>query len=588
MLDEQHLNQRGHFGYTAGLLSPLLGDIQTTEVILGPGAILHGSGAINGFINLIPKNGKDNPGPFLTTEYGFTDKLWKVETGYGTSYGTLKNIYLYAGAYGAKGFKPDELYGYSPNYDSKSFGFEDENYRFSLYWNHNDFNLNTFYFENNPYKNGSFEIGQFHQATLGFRPKYTYKINDTDSLTTIGSLLWFDHRSPREEPPASGDIRDRGGSENHLELKNIYRTRAWENHSLAAGFSFGEKRFYQKRQFFSDDAAVWFGTLDTKWQELGIFTEDVIDITDSWVVSFGLRYDKIYLETMSSDLWKNEQTPDQIKGHFSPRIATAYEIDKGTTIKASYQHGFRTPDAFYYVQNQQFTETANALGFATTVPSLGVETMDSFELNLYKDVPRCALKLDFNLFYNIFNNQLSFKFYDDLGLFTPEERQAMKAYLDVHSTARLGSFLNEDKEIKSYGGEVNAIFQPLPHTEISLSYGYVQLVNADFRQYPAHQIKLNTQSKFLDDKLSLSLSYLYNNNYSKTDLSDAHDIYRKDRHVVNMALHYAVTPKITIGMTANNLFETDVPPMVFEPNDLDRGGLGYDERRIYASLNIVF
>ena len=62
MLDEQQINQRSHFGYTAGLLSPLLGDVRQAEVILGPGAILHGSGALNGFINLLPKNGKDNPG----------------------------------------------------------------------------------------------------------------------------------------------------------------------------------------------------------------------------------------------------------------------------------------------------------------------------------------------------------------------------------------------------------------------------------------------------------------------------------------------------------------------------------------------
>ena len=64
MLDGQQINQRAHFGYTSGLLSPLLGDLRQVEVILGPGAILHGSGALNGFINLIPNNGQENPGRF--------------------------------------------------------------------------------------------------------------------------------------------------------------------------------------------------------------------------------------------------------------------------------------------------------------------------------------------------------------------------------------------------------------------------------------------------------------------------------------------------------------------------------------------
>jgi outer membrane receptor protein involved in Fe transport len=37
------------------------------------------------------------------------------------------------------------------------------------------------------------------------------------------------------------------------------------------------------------------------------------------------------------------KTPEPIEGHVSPRVATAYDLDKDTTIKVSYQHGFRRP-----------------------------------------------------------------------------------------------------------------------------------------------------------------------------------------------------------------------------------------------------
>jgi outer membrane receptor protein involved in Fe transport len=584
MLDEQQINQRAHFGYTVGLLSPLLGDLKQVEVILVPGAILHGSGALNGFINLIPKNGKDNPGLFFNSEYGFADELWKVESGYGGSYGNNKNYYIYAGAYGAEGYEPHELYGFTKTFDVNSNGFEGGNYRFSIYWNHDNFNLNTFYYENNPYKNSSFEIGAFHQATLGIRPRYTFEINNTDSLEVTGSLLWFDQRSPRNLPP-SNLIEDRGGAERHWDLKNIYRTTRWENHSLAAGFSYGEKHFYQNRQFFSEDAETWLAVLDTKWEELSVFAEDVIALNKSWTASFGLRYDKIYLNDMKHILFTKTQTPDAIEGHYSPRIATAYELDENTVVKASYQHGFRTPDAFYYVNYLVFKDAAESAGLS--LPTLDIETMDSYEVNFQKNFPERKLKVDLNLFYNIFKNQLSFKFYEDTG-FTPAEIDAIKvaAGLPLSPFVRPGSFLNSDDKIEAYGGEIIGSIQPLTHTEVRMSYGYVHLVNADLMQYPSHQIKLNTLSYFLNNKLLLSLNYLYNSGYSESDLPDAHDIYRSDRHVVDLALNYNVNKNLSIGLTVNNLFENDVPPMVFEPDRLDLGGLGFDERRVYVSFRL--
>jgi len=318
--------------------------------------------------------------------------------------------------------------------------------------------------------------------------------------------------------------------------------------------------------------------------ELSIFTEDVIALSNSWTASLGLRYDKIYLGDMEHVSFRQTETPDEIEGHYSPRIATAYELDENTVVKASYQHGFRTPDAFYYVQNLATKDAAQSLGL--DLPSFGIETTDSYEINFEKDFPGQKINIDLNLFYNIFKDQLSFRFYDDAGLFTEDEMAAIKTELGLPQFVRLGSFLNSDDKIKAYGGELIGSIQPLTHTEVRMSYGYVHLVNADLMQYPSHQIKLNTLSYFLNNKLLLSLNYLYNIGYSESDLPDAHDIYRSDRHVVDLALNYNVNKNLSIGLTVNNLFENDVPPMVFEPDRLNLGGLGFDERRVYVSLKL--
>ena len=104
MRDGQQINYRMHFGYMIGLLSPMLGDIQRVEIINGPGAILHGSGAINGLINEIPKTGQSHPGFFTRYEYGVREKSHLSEVGYGLQYGEKRDVYIYGGRYCASGF----------------------------------------------------------------------------------------------------------------------------------------------------------------------------------------------------------------------------------------------------------------------------------------------------------------------------------------------------------------------------------------------------------------------------------------------------------------------------------------------------
>ncbi len=594
MLDEQQINQRSQFGFSAGLLSPLLGDIKQVEFILGPGAILHGSGALNGFINLVPKNGKDNPGAFVNSEYGFEDKAWKFETGYGASYGERKDVFLYGGVYGAEGFEPHDLFGTPRTFDIHSHGFHDGNYRFSAYWNHGNFNLNTFFDRNDPFKNNSIEPAYFHEETLGIRPKYIIAIDSTDSVELTGSFLWSDHSSP----PIPGAPGSGGGTERHWESKNIYRTTRWKDHSLAAGFSVGEKKFYQLKQFFSDNAQFPFEAMDAKWLEMSAFAEDVIALTDRWTASFGLRYDKINIGEMSSNTWQlihdmdphnpfksAQKKPDPIDGHFSPRIATAYDLDKNTTVKASYQHGFRAPDAVYYRLNLAYGDAARSVGI--NIPQLKIETMDSYELNFQKNFPEKKIKVNCNVFYNIFHDLLSFELYKDTGLFTPEQIAAIRNAAGPFPGAQFdpGSFLNARDTIRAWGGEIGVTVQPVSNTEVRLSYGFVR-TNEDEMRYPTHQIKLNTLSYFWHNRLVLGLDYLFNSRYSSSTLPVADSIYRKNRHDVNVSLLYNISRSVSVKLIAQNLFENEVPPMVFTPDSPEKGGLGFDERRIYALLMV--
>jgi hypothetical protein len=97
---------------------------------------------------------------------------------------------------------------------------------------------------------------------------------------------------------------------------------------------------------------------------------------------------------------------------------------------------------------------------------------------------------------------------------------------------------------------------------------------------------VNTLSYFFNNKLALGLDYLFNSRYSESDLPVAASIYRRDRHLVDVSLLYNITKDVSVKFIAKNLFENNVPPMVFTPDRPELGGLGFDERRIYVSLMV--
>ena len=70
MVDGVNTNMRAHFGAIGSTLAvPLTGDIERVEVILGPGAIVHGSGAISGFVNVLRPTGITRPGLWGKASY---------------------------------------------------------------------------------------------------------------------------------------------------------------------------------------------------------------------------------------------------------------------------------------------------------------------------------------------------------------------------------------------------------------------------------------------------------------------------------------------------------------------------------------
>jgi outer membrane receptor protein involved in Fe transport len=603
MLDGQALNQRSHFGYTAPLQLPLMGDWKAVEIINGPGAIVHGSGAINGFINLIPKSGTEFPGLFVNTELGFVEGLEKVEAGYGIPYGDRKDLYLYGGVVGAEGTTRDEDWG-SPstptNKDHYVFGHPAPSFKVASYWHHENFGLNFLLQETNINHGGDIDQSVksdsgWHHGIIALRPKYTLDITDTDSLEFLGSFEFSEHNS-FDEPGGQAQ----GGSEQHEEFKMIGRTTRFDKHSLAGGFLFGNRDFCPADSYLHSDPESSFESVAFGWREFGIFAEDVIELTDKWTASLGGRWDKVFYRSL---LGYGLHPKDS--SNFSLRLATAYEFDPETVLKFSYQEGFRYPDARYHAY--YFEPMLNAIGLS--MPTLEPETMSSYELNFSKKFPERKASVDLNAYYNTYKKMLHWHDFQEGDGYFPPGTVNYILYEDPSSPYGpgyywFGEFTNARGDFDSIGGEVIVNWQPVDKTNVQFMYGYSrpenmeQLTNQglnlttddtdEWIRYPKHQIKANITSLFLDDRLVLNVSMLYNDAYSTGDSSLLHPIYGRSRTVVDAMARYALTKGMFIKFGVKNLFECNVPGGTFRSDRPYLGELGMDKRFYYLELQWRF
>ncbi|MCJ7777898.1 MAG: TonB-dependent receptor, partial [Sedimentisphaerales bacterium] len=479
-----------------------------------------------------------------------------------------------------------------------AFGYKRDNYRFSTTWRHDNFSLNWFVYSLAPQKNNSNqETGFFMNQTMGLRPKYIMNFTDTESLELNGSFLWGDFG----DIGCNGYIAGmQGGSERHWEFKPIFKTTRFENHQLALGGSYGYKQFRNAEYYFTHDPDQGTESIDTHWNERSLFAEDIISIADKLTLSLGIRYDEYKTGTFIPSLGTNPTgfKPDQMGGHVSPRIALAYEIDKQTNVKASYQQGFRMPDAAYYNWNSYNNNAAKALGFSQS-PALTPETMDSWELDFQKKWTE-KLEAGLNLYYNTFTDQLSWGPLENC--WTPTQVYNPGGAVDSINewtgvTWGGGMFQNISGSYHIWGFETPIKYALTDNTDVDVSYGFSKIIdNVDHgvkQKYPLHQVKVNLMSRFLEDRLSVGINYVYNSPYTETMYyptagDSLNDHYKNPRDLVDLSVVYKVNKNLKIKGVVKNLLGDRTPPSNNRMNVPNWGNTGYDEIRVYLSAEMTF
>jgi outer membrane cobalamin receptor len=598
--DGQQTNMRNFFGHWSFYQTPLLGDMETVEVINGPGAIVHGSGAINGFINIIPKNGSDNPGFRSGVEYGTEEQSYKAESQYGRSYGDNKDVYVYLGAHHANGMAADHFRSEGKVFNRQALETGSPSFRLSSVWNHGGFNLNSFLnrsyaAENNKLGVYNYRSRYTYETFMGLRPKYVWKIDQSDSLDLLGSLyaaqFGTDYRT-QDRSKTDGLFAPLPGfksadKETALEAKAIYKTTRVDRHSLAAGLLLGRREF-SSGNLIEPGVTVKNTEIHTQWVEWGAFGEDVIAITDPWTLSLGLRYDQVVYGNFNAS-----PPPQKSVGQATGRVATAYEFNQDTVVKLSFQQGFRYDDAERVVDNAFTAENNRALGYS--MKPLKPETLDSFELNFSRDVRPARLRFDLNAFYNTYHDLLAFGRVVEVPAGDP--------------VAITDTYINTRHDFSSAGGELILSWVPRENLAMNISYehsapaAYSTSLNSElplvtgsrsrWARHPNHAVKAHALASLLEKKLDLSVAALYNSRYNIRDMGNVDPDFGSGRLVVDVGSRYRFTDKIAAKMVVKNLFQEQTAPigrLVSTSNDgfSRQGTQGLFSRLFYVSCDVNF
>jgi outer membrane receptor protein involved in Fe transport len=616
MLDGQNLNQRFDYGYNLALSLPLLGDLDSVEVIQGPGAILYGSGSISGFVNMLPKTGRSNPGVELSSELGIFDVATTVQASYGLTYGPNKanDLFIYAGFARSSGFLPQE-HSWNQNrgvdMSSDIQGGLQPSGKVTLNWRDGRLRVKGQYLDiwgTQGAGTVSTQPTGWHEAYLALRPEYTVALGAKQELSFIASLMLHEsgisERDDRKLIPAATDttVDDAAkrlphtGRESNYVGRVLYKAEALSGHKIAVGAEAGTREFAgNKGWFYAVPRDLSFDSL-SRWNEYSLFAEDVVNYR-SFLAVAGLRYDLIDFRGgyfVAHDSY--DRIPKDHVSQISPRLSLAYQILDGLSARIAYQRGFRAANANDLQENrrlagpnnQYWTPVGQFGGPTWAAPPAVVapETVDSVDLNIHgrKSYRSFNLIGDVNGYYDLFDHYIVY----DVG-----QRNAASRFASV-------------------GGEVVGKLQTTRGDSVQLSYAYsrplglnavtgqeIQLTNvsrSSWRLYYPHQIKLTGTLVVpgFERRLSLGATARYYSALPTWDPTEAlsatadptwdETARRKPLIAVSASAVYDVTPTLQLRVVGLNSYHNGTPVADSFAGHPELTSAGLDRRLFYFTL----
>jgi len=615
MYDGQNINTAAGLGVNMNLDLPLMGDISQLEVIKGPCALVHGSGAMNGFVNIIPKNGTENPGYFYNMQYGFKENLAKLENAYGFSYGHKKDFFIYLGSAYAEGFESQDIYGFEKiltNRDIKhsyKCRFFDPSFRISLNWNHNNFHVTTLLQNDRGSSNSKYSYlikpMEYYQGMFLTSLSWKSQVTQFEKLEIHIPISFYDLGLIAKSIDPREKIREEGGSECHFETRFIFKTHRLNKHSIAFGGLIGYRHFRAGDYYLSQDPIDDGRLLDSDWDEFGFFFEDVIQFSPKWNFSFGFRYDildnsEMVIPDFINDTKKNiDKYEQECKNVSTSRIAVSYKFTPDDIFKLSFQEG--------YHQSNMFNFYEIFYGSMNLQDDLKPELMSSLEFNYQHSEPELGVQMGLNLFLNAYENSFLVETGHKKGdMATPILGEEDSEYL-------FDDIFGNGPSFASMGVELDLDWQITSNTDLFLSYAFtkphnieeeenirVSIANEDcskWLSYPTHIIKSAFRKNFLNDRLNLNLHAIYTSSIDaaikespspgkQKRMGNFHKLsqYYPPSLTIHASMAFKVTDQLTFRVIGRNIFDNDHPHAGFHFSKPWEGNLGEGSPLVYLGI----
>lgn len=599
--DGQNLNQRTHFGFQAGYLLPLLGDLAGLEVVHGPSATVHGSGAINGIIGLQAQHGASRPGVWTRVSAGPMDELVTAEASVGGAPDADREWFLYAGGAVAGGVDTSDQTSVSRSGDHARE--MDPSGRIS--------------------GNGRLAtaIGEWRIQGLAQRAAIDsgeVQANPIDEYwrhdLIAGRLGWSLALAPNTSVAVQLPVElhsyqvtnragfERGGAEQHGEINAVLRVGVTDHLRVALGGLGGIRRFEGGEGVFDGGPEASFQTMDGTWRENAVFGE-IHGEAGPFLLIAGIRWDRYDAGTFTAHddpvVTSDPSYDPDTMAAWSPRLALSYQPVEELVLRGSWQRGFRTPDVAYWLMLAWYNEGLNNGGLPLR-PEVHEETMDSYELGLSYTAPDRSVALRLNSFWNQYHDTLYFRAYSqadvDAGILSQAELDNMQV---TRGTGSPGHMINAPEDFSAIGGELSLSLRPTAWMGVEVSYGYTRPLGLDqadaaalrlstadgdaWSRYPTHLIKADS-TVLLGQQCDLTLGLRWQSAVEinpPTPLTAAS--FDDERTIVNLRVRWFGREGWQVAVTVQNLLSDDTMP-VGDSNQYWNGKTGDDIARLYLHV----
>ena len=612
MWDGHSQNRKDTDGNAAVLYSPLLNDLHQIEVVLGPGSIKHGTGALDGYINFVPKSGQIFQGSKVDLDYGTDDSSQRLQFQYGQRDGNSRDFYFYAGLFHADGFRLTDDFGglmastaneraKFTNRGETKVGNYDPSYKLSMNWTRDRFNIKTM-FEHLEFQPGGLFAGFdtiSQRSSLSVQPKYTFQLPRNTSFELASAATFFDKSIIRHPINENTEFSEEGGSEYALELRGSLQTLYFNGHQLTVGGQYKWLKSIGEKHFFSADPTTHRIYTDGRWQEYSLFIEDVFSLSDRTTFIAGLRYDAAkFNDDFRFDADELDVLifrPEDIS-HYSPRLGLTHRLENDFLFRAGYSEGFAYPNTSIYSRTfnvNEFLENEGLPLFDSQEP----ESLQTFEIGLRGDLIKNELLFDLSVYYNRFKDNGTFVNFRN----TPEFLPGNLGIEDIPSNV-FGIVTTLENDLDGYGSEISLNWKPNSSFFANVSYSYSVPDHVDAKDnestgvanerlsewshFPKHQLKADLNMKYRDWQFSLVGVYQSGVEISDrfTTRTNAEDEFTR----INFGINHMLDKKTTLSFVVKNIFNNNTPRTNIDTSRAWQGALGSDERLFYFGLTHSF